>query len=75
MAKVEATESMWLVLENGEEIEITYPVDIIEGLFEEMREAQSRDGFWNVGNYTQAKAMYKGFRIDDVNMKRVIGIA
>ena len=75
MAKEVQTESMRLVLENGEEIEITYPIDIIEGLFEEMREAQTRDGFWNVGNYTQARAMYKGCRIDDVNMKRVIGIA
>ena len=75
MAKEVETESMRLVLENGEEIEVTYPVDIIEGLFEEMREAQSRDGFWNVGNYTQARAMYKGCKIDDVNMKRVIGIA
>lgn len=75
MAKEVRTESMRLILENGEEIEITYPEDIIEGLFEEMREAQTRDGFWNVGNYTQARAMYKGCRIGDVNMKRVIGIA
>lgn len=75
MAKEVRTESMRLILENGEEIEITYPEDIIEGLFEEMREAQTQDGFWNVGNYTQARAMYKGCKIDDVNMKRVVGIA
>lgn len=66
---------MRLILENGEEIEITYPEDIIDGFFEEMREAQTRDGFWNVGNYIRARAMYKGCKIDDVNMKRVVGIA
>jgi len=74
MAKLE-TESIRLVLENGDEIEVTYPVEIAEGLFDEMREAQSRDGFWNVGNYTQARAMYKGLLVSDVNMKRVIGTA
>lgn len=75
MAKEVETEMMRLVLENGDEIEITYPIDIAEGLFDEMREAQSRDGFWNVGNCTQARAMYKGALVSNVNMKRVIGTA
>lgn len=75
MAKEVRTESMRLIIENGEEIEITYPVDIVEGLFEEMREAQSRDGFWYVGNYSDARAVYKGAVIYQVNMKRVIGTA
>lgn len=74
MAKVE-TETIRLVLENGDEIEVTYPLEIAEGMFEEMREAQSRDGFWYVGNYTDARAMYKGISVDQVNMKRVIGTA
>ena len=74
MAKVE-TETIRLILENGEEIELTYPLEISEGLFEEMREAQSRDIFWNVGNYTDARAMYKGCLIYEINMKRVVGIA
>ena len=75
MAKETETETIRLVLENGEEIEIVYPIDIVEGLFEEMRESQSRDSFWNVGNYTQARATYRGYRVSDVNMKRVVGIA
>ena len=69
------TESIRLVLENGDEIEVTYPTEISEDLFDEMREAQSRDSFWNVGNYTQASAMYKGLCVSKVNMKRVVGIA
>lgn len=75
MAKEIETDTISLVLENGDEIEITYPFDIAEGFLEEMREAQSRDGFWNVGNYSQARAMYKGVHVSDVNMKRVIGTA
>ena len=75
MAKEVETEMIRLVLENGDEIEITYPHDIADGLFDEMREAQSRDGFCNVGNYTQARAMYKGVLVSDVKMKRVIGTA
>ena len=69
------TESIRLVLENGDEIEVTYPTEISEDLFDEMREAQSRDSFWNIGNYTQARAMYKGLLVSEVNMKRVVGIA
>ena len=69
------TESIRLVLENGDEIEVTYPTEISEDLFDEMREAQSRDSFWNVGNYTQARAMYKGLLVSEVNMKRVVGVA
>ena len=64
-----------LLLENGEEIEITYPVEIAEDMFEEMREAQSRDAFWYVGNYSNARAIYKGFSVDHINMKRVVGMA
>lgn len=73
MAKIE-TETIRLILENGEEIEITFPLEIAEGLFEEMRKAQARDIFWNVGNYIDARAMYKDCSIDEVNMKRVVGI-
>ena len=64
-----------LVLENGDKIEVTYPTEISEGFFDEMRDAQSRDSFWNVGNYTQARAMYKGLLVSEVNMKRVVGVA
>ena len=74
MAKIE-TETIRIILENGEDIEVTYPLEIAEGLFEEMREAQSRDGFWYVGNYRDARAMYKGAAIDQINMKRVVGTA
>lgn len=74
MANVE-TETIRFVLENGGEIEITYPLEIADGLFEEMREAQAKDIFWNVGNYIDARATYKGLPIDEVNMKRVVGIA
>lgn len=74
MAKIE-NETTRLILENGEDIEITYPVEIAEDLFDEMRESQSRDAFWYVGNYINARAMYKGFSIDHINMKRVVGMA
>ena len=74
MAKT-VTESIRLVLENGEDIQVTFPTDISEELFEEMREAQSRDVFWFVGNYTHARAMYKGFSVNHINMKRVVGMA
>jgi len=73
MAKVEKS-SFRLILENGDDIEITYPAGIAEDLFDEMREAQSRDAFWFVGNYSDARAMYKGFLIDHINMKRVVGM-
>ncbi len=62
-----------IILEDGEVIEITYPFDIEEELFNEMREAQSKDEFWNVGNYSDALAMYKGCCVSNINMKRVIG--
>lgn len=67
------TGTIHLILENGEEIEVTYPIEVAEGLFEEMNEAQSRDGFWYVGNYHDALATYKGMTIDSINMKRVVG--
>lgn len=73
--KAAEKETMSLVLENGEEIQISYPTEIADGLFEEMQEAQSKDGFWWIGNYMDATAMYKGFSIDHINMKRVIGFS
>jgi len=75
MAKSQDTESIGLVLENGEQIVITYPTDIAEELLDEMREAQSKDEFWYVGNYINAEAMYKGYSLNHINMKRVIGFS
>jgi len=75
MAKSQDTESIGLVLENGEQIVITYPTDIAEELLDEIREVQSRDEFWFVGNYTDASAMYKGYSLNFINMKRVIGFS
>ena len=69
------TESIRLVLENGDEIEVKYPTEISEDFFDEMRESQSRDSFWNVGNYTQVRAMYKVLLVSELNMKRVVGVA
>ena len=73
MAKEVETESILIVLENGEQIDVTFPADIADELLGEMREAQSRDEFWWVGNWTNARAMYKGLYLDHINMKRVIG--
>lgn len=76
MAKeTKETESILVILEGGDEITITYPVEIAEDLLEEMREAQSKDEFWYVGNYIHARAMYKGFFINHINTKRVIGFS
>lgn len=72
MAKVE-TESIRIILENGEDIEVTYPTEIKSEVFYEMREAQSRDSFWYIGMHTGVCAMYKGVSVDQINMKRVIG--
>lgn len=73
MAKVK-TQTIRFILENGDNIEVTYPIEIADDLFDEMREAQSMDAFWYVGNYRDAVAMYKGNLIDHINMKRVIGM-
>lgn len=73
MEKIER-ESIRLVLENGDNIEVTYPTEISEDLFNEMSDAQSQDAFWHVGNYRDATAIYKGNFIDHVNMKRVVGM-
>lgn len=75
MAKEVETESISIILENGEQINVEFPDNIADELFSEMREAQSRDEFWWVGNWTNARAMYKGVYLDHINMKRVIGFS
>jgi len=75
MAKSQDIESIGVVLENGDQIEVTYPEDIAEELLDEMREAQSKDEFWYVGNYIDARAIYKGYSLKFINMKRVIGFS
>jgi hypothetical protein len=75
MKKEIEMETIRLVLEIGEDVEITYPIKIADGMFKEMKEAQSRDTFWYASNYTGVTAMYKGSPIDYINMKRVVGMA
>ena len=74
MATKVETETINLILENGESIEVTIPEDVIDEVMDEIREAQSRDTFWWADNYTNVRAWYKGYYISSVNMKRVVGM-
>jgi hypothetical protein len=62
-----------LVTLQGEVIEIEYPDSIMDEMLEDFRESCQRRDWWNVGNWSDAKAMYKGHRLNDINMDQIIG--
>lgn len=62
-----------LVTLQGDIIEIEYPDSIIDDFLEDFRESRQRRGYWNVGNWCNAKVMFKGIRLNDIDMAQIIG--
>ncbi len=63
-----------LITRDGNTIEVTFPEKITDDIFEEMRHAMEADNYWNVNNYCDAVATYKGVYLSEINMKQIIGI-
>lgn len=62
-----------LVTIEGDSINIEYPDEIIDEIFEEIRNTLLTGESWNVGNWTEVRVKFKGNRLDNINMKLIIG--
>lgn len=69
----ETINTLELVTLQGDIIEISYPDSIMDELLEDFRESRQRRDYWNVGNWCNAMAMYKGHRLNDIDMAQIIG--
>jgi len=69
----ETTNTLELVTLQGDIIEIEYPDSIMEELEADFNESRQRRDYWNVGNWSDAKAMYKGHRLSYIDMAQIIG--
>ena len=70
---VETVNTLELVTIQGDIIEIEYPDSIMDELLEDFNESRQRRGWWHVGNWGDAKAMYKGHCLNDIDMAQIIG--
>lgn len=66
-------ETLKLVTIHGDTIVIEYPTDSMDEILEDFRYSSSRKDYWNVGNWTNAKAMFMGIRLDEIDMSKIIG--
>ena len=68
-------ETIKLVLLDGSTINISYPenTDYFDEPYNEMIDAIESGAYWNVGNWTEWKAEYRGFKLENINCKLVIG--
>jgi len=62
-----------LILDNGDVVTLTYPEDEGE-VFEELLNATKTGGLWFCGNAVNLTATYRGWRVDYINMSRVVAI-
>lgn len=69
----ETINTLELVTLQGDIIEIEYPDSIMDEILEDFCESRQRRDYWNVGNWSDAKAMYKGHRLSDIDMAQIIG--
>lgn len=69
----ETINTLELVTLQGDIIEIEYPDSIMDDLLEDFGESRQRRDYWNVGNWSDAKAFYKGHRLNDIDMAQIIG--
>lgn len=66
-------ETLQLVTIHGDTIVIEYPTDSIDEILEDFRDSSRRQDYWNIGNWSDAKAMFRGIRLDEIDMSKVIG--
>ncbi len=64
-----------LILIDGSVIQIEYWEDspCFDEAFEEMRECIEKGTIWNVDNYSEWKATFKGMGLENINCRLVIG--
>lgn len=62
-----------LVTLQGDIIEIQYPDSVMDELLEDFNESRQRRDYWNVGNWVDVKAMFKGIHLNDIDMAQIIG--
>lgn len=69
------TNSITLVTDQGDEIEIRYPDSIMDEFLEELNQCREKNSYWNVGNWAHVTCSFKGVSLNEVNMFRIIGIS
>jgi len=62
-----------LVTLQGDIIVIEYPESIADEFIEDFCENQQCRGYWKVGNWIDARAIYRGHRLDSIDMAQIIG--
>jgi hypothetical protein len=70
----DTTNTLELITLQGGVIEIEYPDSIMDEILEGFNESRQRRDWWDVGNWRDAKAMYKGHRLNYIDMTQIIGI-
>ncbi len=66
-------ETLTLITINGDEIKIEFPNDIAEDIYQELSNVLQSESDWNIDNYPDTKATYKGRKLFNINMKQIIG--
>jgi hypothetical protein len=67
------TESLQLVTIHGDTIVIEFPADLIEEILEDFSDSSRRQDYWNIGNWSEAKALFRGIQLNQIDMSKVIG--
>ena len=75
MGNKQIKETLTLLLVDGNDIRISYPEDCEEfdEVYEEMIEAIENGRWWNVGNWCNFTAEWKGIPLQNLNCRLVIG--
>ena len=73
MSKEKTYNYLTLVTENGDLIQVTYCDEVMDELFDDYRVCAQNQSYWNIDNWTDCTAMFKGIRLSEINMAKVIG--
>ncbi len=67
-------ESLKLVTDDGCNISITYPEDIQEQIWDELKEHLESKQLWWISNWCDVTVKYKNRNLEYINMTKIIGI-
>ncbi len=65
----EMNETMTLITITGDEIELSYSMEALDDIWQEMKTEE----WFNIGNWVDCSALYRGQRLEAINMKLIIG--
>jgi hypothetical protein len=74
--KTQQFEYLDVILDDGSMVVVKYPAEFVDEVYESLDHAQQRgDAWWSAEQWDTCLAMYKGVRLKQIAVRRIVGLS